>query len=204
MKKIFAFIFIISGFTSVFARGIKIEIVPGENWKSKMEAQTAVWLEDLDGNYLETLYVTNKAGKKSWIFGPKEGRPEALPVWYHASKYSPKKDQNNSSSELKLDAVTSATNKSTLIFTREIGDGPYIIKAEFNTSFDYNDSYNKNNSGVNGQPSVIYEAKIDKNSGELVLNFSGTGSLDGTDGNIHKDTKGLTTAKSIVKEVKVK
>ena len=49
-----------------------------------------------------------------------------------------------------------------------------------------------------------YEAKIDKDSGELVLDFSGTGSLDGTDGNIYKDTKGLTTAKSIVKEVKVK
>ena len=60
---------------------------------------------------------------------------------------------------------------------------------------------------MNGQPSVVYEALIpgdfDKSSEEIRLEFAGTGSLDGSDGLVHKDTPGLTTAQTIVKVVAV-
>ena len=125
-----------------FAKEITISVGAGENWKAKREPQVAIWLEDTDGNYIKTLYVTERASHKSWIMGPKEGRPESLPVWYHASKFKPSK---NTTPDIKLDAVTSATPKGGIIFNAELENKTYVLKAEFNTSFDYNDFYTKKN-----------------------------------------------------------
>ena len=205
MKKLIAMInlmFVCLGMT--FAKDITISVGAGDNWKAKREPQVAIWLEDTGRNYIKTLYVTERASHKSWIMGPKEGRPESLPVWYHASKFKPAK---NAAPDLKLDAVTSATPKGGIIFETELEDKAYVLRAEFNTSFDYNDFYTKKNSGVNGQPSVIYEAAIpadfNKSSEEIRLTFLGTGALDGSDGLIHKNTEGLTTAQTIVKLIAV-
>ena len=204
-KNITSFAVLALGLGTLFAREIKISVTPGANWKSKMEAQSAIWLEDLEGDYVTTLYVTNKAGNKNWIFGPKEGRPESLPVWYHASKVAPDKSSKAEDASTQLDAVSSATQKAGINITRKIPDGDFVIKAEFNTSFDYNESYTKKNSGVNGQPSVIYGAKTGMNdTKEVNLEFLGTGSLDGSDGKVHPNAQGITTAKSIVKEITVK
>ena len=164
-----------------------------------MASQCAVWLEDANGNYVRTLYVTQRASKRNWIVGPKAGRPESLPVWYHAAHYESVKGAPGNSD---VDAVTAATPKGGVVFTAEIGDGTYVIKAEFNTSFDYNDFYTKKNSGVNGQPSVVYEAKIPSGTGgEIALSLTGTGSEDGSDGKIYTDVSKLTTAKTIVDKV---
>ena len=203
MKKITSIIaFLAMGMASVFAREVKISVGAGENWKGKHTPQFAIWLEDTNGNYLQTLYVTKKASKISWIFAPKKGRPESLPVWYHASKHATtktaKKDKANEN--LDIDAVTSATPKGGIIFNSEIPDETCVIKAEFNVSFDYNDAFTKENSTDNGQPSVIYQANIPENeTEEIKLDFAGTGSIDGSDGEIHIETEGLTTATSIVK-----
>lgn len=206
-------------FVAAFAREINIKVRPGQHWKEKREPQIALWLEDSQGNYIRTLYVTERAGHKSWIFGPKEGRPESLPVWYGASKngstaskaeasHSAESTSSAPSPSLtrSLDAVTGATPKSELNLTAQIEEGDYIIKAEFNNSFDYNDFYTKKSSGVNGQPSVVYSAKIPANltaGQEISLDFAGTGSLTGEDGSINKNTQNLTTAKEIVKVVTV-
>lgn len=205
MKKIITLLnLIIFCFGMAFAKEITISVGAGENWKQKREPQVAIWLEDTDGNYIKTLYVTERASHKSWIMGPKEGRPESLPVWYHASKFKPSK---NATPDIKLDAVTSATPKGGIIFNAELENKTYVLKAEFNTSFDYNDFYTKKKSGVNGQPSVVYEAVIpadfNESSKEIRLEFAGTGSLDGSDGIIHKDAAGLTTALTIVKLIAV-
>lgn len=50
-------------------------------------------------------------------------------------------------------------------------DKEYLIKAEFNTSFDYNDFYTKKNSGVNGQPSVICKRFTGRRSFYILCNF---------------------------------
>lgn len=233
MKKIISTILIFMTFGAVFAREINIKVRPGQHWKEKREPQIALWLEDSGGNYIRTLYVTERAGHKSWIFGPKEGRPESLPVWYGASKSgsiaskaeaspsspaspsgtkaSPSAESTSSapspSLSRSLDAVTGATPKSELNLTAQMEEGDYIIKSEFNNSFDYNDFYTKKSSGVNGQPSVVYSAKIPANltaGQEISLDFAGTGSLTGGDGSISKNTQNLTTAKEIVKSVSVR
>lgn len=203
MKKITSIIALLAlGTASIFAREVKISVGAGENWKGKHTPQFAIWLEDTEGNYISTLYATGKASKKSWIFAPKEGRPESLPVWYHASKQNTSKGKQakKSNESLGLDAVTSATPKGGIIFNAEIPDTKCLIKAEFNGSYDYNEFYTKENSGVNGQPSLVYAAVIaESESEEVKLSFTGTGSLDGSDGKIHTDTQGLTTASSIVR-----
>ncbi len=227
MKKIISTILIFMTFGAAFAREINIKVRPGQHWKEKREPQIALWLEDSQGNYIRTLYVTERAGHKSWIFGPKEGRPESLPVWYGASKNgstASKAEASSSSTKASpsaestssapspsltrsLDAVTGATPKSELNLTAQIEEGDYIIKAEFNNSFDYNDFYTKKSSGVNGQPSVVYSAKIPANltaGQEISLDFAGTGSLTGGDGGISKNTENLTSAREIVKSVTVR
>lgn len=205
MKKLITIVnLMMLGLGILFANDITVSVGAGQNWKQKKEPQFAIWLEDTEGNYVRTLYVTERASQKNWMMSPKEGRPESLPVWYHASKYEPAK---NISSNVKLDAVTSATPKGGIVFDAKLDDKAYVLKAEFNTSFDYNESYTKKNSGVNGQPSVVYEALLpagfDKSSEEIRLKFSGTGALDGADGLLHKETAGLTTALTIVKLVAV-
>ena len=202
MKKIFLACMIFTCAMAAFSREVTISVGAGEHWKAKREAQCAVWLEDENGNFLRTLYVTQRASKRNWIFSPKDGRPESLPVWYHASKNESAK-KPAAKKEDALDAVTSATPKGGVIFTAQIPDTACTIKAEFNTSFDYNDFYTKENSGVNGQPSVIYAAKIPSDlatGAELRLEYCGYGSVDGTSGEIlTQNTAGLTTALSIVK-----
>ena len=208
MKKFIFVLMLLTGFFSLYAKEITVSVGAGEHWKQKREPQLAVWLEDADGNFLRTLYVTERASRISWIMSPKEGRPESLPVWYNASGHgSSKVEADSKKGEALLDAVTSATPKGGIVFNTEIENRAYIIKAEFNTSFDYNDFYTKKNSGVNGQPSVIYSAIIPadfgKGSEEVRLSFAGCGSIDGSDGKVHSDTANLTTARQIVKLVAV-
>ena len=48
--------------------------------------QIAVWMETLEGQYIDTLYVTGKAASSG--FGETDSgptrRPEALPYWSHS------------------------------------------------------------------------------------------------------------------------
>ena len=211
MKKLVTFLAlgITLAFSFAFAREVTVSVGAGQCWKQKREPQFAIWLEDENGNFIRTLYVTERAGKKNWWFAPKEGRPESLPVWYHKSRNEAPKANSSSpkkGGEADIDAVTSATPKGGVIFTAEIGNSNCKIFAEFNTSFDYNDTYTKKNSGVNGQPSVVYMASIPSSfeGSEIRLNLTGTGSPDGSDGKIHALPSGLTTALKIVKAVAVK
>ncbi|MBO4404903.1 MAG: DUF2271 domain-containing protein [Treponema sp.] len=205
MKKTAVLILASVAAATLYAQEIKITVEPGNYWLKEREPQAAVWLEDEDGNYLRTLYVTKKAEKKSWFFSPKEGRPESLPVWYHAASYDAAKSAKPETHQEALDAVTSATKKTVLSFSTQIEeDKAYVIRAEFNTSYDYNDFYTKKNSGVNGQPSVIYSEKIPAGfSGSTTLKLCGTGSLSGNDGKIYPFAKEITTAGTIVKNITV-
>ena len=206
LKKLFSVAAALVVCGSAFAKGITVSIGAGTNWKEKREPQIAVWLEDADGNYIRTLYVTLRAEKRSWIFSPKDGRPESLPVWYCASGENPAKNSGKKSfgdGKAALDAVSSATPKGGVIFGAEIdGEKSYVIKVELNNSFDYNGFYTKKNSGVNGQPSVVFSSELPA-SGEIQLKMQGTGSISGSDGQIYSQLDLLTTAKEIIKTIYV-
>ena len=206
MKKFFtAFALCAAMAASLFARDVTISVGAGDGWKSGKEPQLAVWLEDEQGRYIKTLYVTQKASGISWIFAPKEGRPESLPVWYHASKHASKKTAASSSSDKKeIDAVTSATPKGGLVINQKIDDASCVIKVEVNASFDYNSTWTKKNSGVNGQPSLVYQALLPAGQkDEFALELAGSGSVNGSSGDVYKNVGGIDSAKTIVRAATV-
>ncbi len=196
---------------------IALDIVPGKKWKSIMWAgpipmtktpQIAAWVETAEGNFVATLTVTSKAATGNWFGNPEGGRPDSLPVWLAAAK----RTSANAGGE-SIDAVTSATPKAGIDVDRTVGILPgkeYRIFVEVNASFDYNADWPKkakqgeaNYSGVNGQPSLVYSGTFTAGTPATVaLEPVGTGSVDGSSGEIASGTKGLTTALSLIKSAK--
>jgi hypothetical protein len=189
---------------SNISNGMELSVEPGEHWNGKMKIlifsisttpQMAAWIEDNQGNYISTITVTNKGAKKNWMGAPKEGRPEALPVWYH-------KIPNNMT---QIDSVSAATTKGAVDIQIDrdslINGQEYNVYLEINLSFDYNDIWPEKKNDVNGQPSLIYRANfIAGTIGRIKLDPVGHGSAGGSDGYIVNGLDGMTTALTIIKD----
>ena len=192
---------------SIISDSTQLIIEGGEHWLGNMKVfifsikktpQIAAWIEDAEGRYIATITVTTRSAKKNWRSSPKEGRPEALPVWNH-------KQQNNESSD-DIDTVSTATPKDSVEAKIDngllINGDTYNIYLEVNHSFDYNDYWTKDNSGVNGQPSLIYHAQFTVGVPcRIPLVPIGHGSVDGSSGNISDGLENFTSALGIVKNV---
>lgn len=200
---------------------LSIRIVPGENYLHKFQLsklisiktppQIAIWVEDTEGNYIHTLYATEKITTKNWAKAPSDRaskieRMEALPVWTH-------KAQRNQAT---FDAVSAATPKggATLNTQAQVLSGPFLIWAEVNMSTDFNAFYPKeakkgdaNYSGGemgSGQPALLYGASVDLAAGRsYTLALSGHSSVDGSDGLLYGDLSTITTASDIIDRIEV-
>ncbi|MCL2066224.1 MAG: DUF2271 domain-containing protein [Treponema sp.] len=186
------------------ADGMELIVEPGEHWQGKMKVlffyvkktpQMAAWVEDDNGHYIATITVTNRSAQKKWRSAPKEGRPESLPVWNHR--------QQNSQALNDIDTVSTATPKASIEARIDKGlfveGNTYHVYLEINHSFDYNDYWTKDNSGVNGQPSLIYYTQfIAGQPANIFLVPMGHGSVDGSNGDITSGLESFTTALSIV------
>jgi hypothetical protein len=161
--------------------------------KVPLHPQIACWLETQDGKYVGTLYVTAKGAKKNFFSAP-AGRPEALPVRYHLQ----------GSQGPAADAVSGATSGGRAEHVAQLptplAPGRYVAFLEVNRSYDYNERFTKKNSGVNGQPSIIYRAEIEvgKDGSKAVFSPVGMGSDDGADGRIQPGLDGITTAIKLI------
>jgi hypothetical protein len=183
---------------------VDLTVEQGEHWQSDMKIlfftkknnpQMAAWIEDEHGNYVTTISVTEKAARKNWAAAPKEGRPEALPVWNHKLP--------NTVNDDVIDALSSATKNASLssnVDESSLAEGKtYKVFLEINLSFDYNDYYTEDNSGVNGQPSLVYQASfVAGDTGRVNLVLMGHGSLDGSNGTIDTNMNQLSSALSII------
>lgn len=209
---LFISLFCISSLFAQQTATLSVTITPGSRWNKKHGPQHAVWIEKEDGTFVTTLFVTQRAAKRNWLFAPKNGRPESLPVWYRASQNSEAKKIGTS----QTDAISAATpsQKKTYSKTFQLEAATaYVVKVEVNSSFDYNEYWPKhakkndqNYSGVNGQPSVVYSGvittQLKSNSPAVIeLQPAGTGSPDGSDGIIHDNLNSLTTALSIIGKI---
>jgi len=207
---------------------LKISIEQGDEWlhdfslflgiKKKNAPQIAIWIEDMEGNYLSTIYVSHKLATQSWMAAGGNRRKESLPHWshQHGVKYEDGLYLPTKKNPLP-DGVTGATPSESFDIRMSPKDGlqQFIIKAEFNHSTDFNDHYPKsakegdaNYTGGkmgSGQPAVIYQAIIDLKSGNknFPLTLIGHSSPDGSDGNIYTDMSGLTSALQIVKQITI-
>ena len=136
-------------------------------------------MEDTQGNYLSTLYITHKIATQSWQASGGNRRKEALPHWcysrgikYTDGLYLPTKDQPL------VDGLSGATPQGSFNVKLRTKDMPkqFVVKVEINHSTDFNEYYpksaqegEKNYSGGkegSGQPAVIYAALVDLTSGK--------------------------------------
>jgi hypothetical protein len=181
--------------------------------------QVAFWLEDLNGNYINTIYVTQKVSNGSFvstddIFNTVT-RPESLPYWAHQRgvKYGensvmPGTDNND------LDGVTGATPLGNYAVRSQFASKyrQFKVMMEINRSYDFNQYYSKNRfpedpiysgSGSSGQPSLIYSANInlDNEQASYIMKVAGHGHYSGANGNLYTDMTGIDTALELIKRV---
>ena len=174
-----------------------INIYKGDFWAGTKNygPQLVVWIEDETGNYVSTIFVTQKSVKKNF------NRPEALPVWGHKKTNLPN-----------IDAISGATSKAPkyqgYINANVLTEGSkYKVFLEVNNSFDYNDSWSDKNSGVNGQPSLIYCGTFTAGQDGIINIPSipvGYGTVDGSNGTITTETENFTTALKIINGAQIK
>jgi hypothetical protein len=179
--------------------------------------QMAFWLEDEKGIFVGNIYITYRSATSKWVGGKDIRRPAALPVWSHKQGvqckdglYMPDREHSLS------DAVTGATPKQSFTKGWSIPEGlppwKYVIKAEVNNSFDYNERYQKDLpendpdfNAENGQPSVIYKGEMvfGPKGTKILLKLCGHGHPAGKDGKIYTDMRGITNAREIVRSIAV-
>lgn len=207
---------------------IEIHIEKGDAWlhdfplfmgiKMKNPPQIAIWIEDMNGNYITTIYATHKIATESWQSNNGNRRKESLPVWcysrgvqYKDGLYLPTKD------EPLTDGVSGATPRDDFDVKIHPAEGlkQFIVKIELNHSTDWNDNYPKNakendanysgGKGGSGQPAIVYSAIIDLNSDrkQYSATLIGHSSPSGNDGEIYPDTSTLTTGLNIVKNITI-
>jgi hypothetical protein len=186
----------------------------------------AVWAEDLEGNYIETLYVTQYVAIGRYAFGelapgkwsnqPGEARrPATLPYWAHKRGVKAPDGLFIPSTENPLpDALTSATPKSNFRLNSslsQIKSSKFRILLEINQAWDSNKYWTNDKFAGDSnyfsslQPSLIYAATIDPSVIEepVFLNPIGHGHPSGATGQLFTDLTTLTTAKEIIHSVKI-
>ena len=203
----------------------EVSIEPGEAWLHTFyamgfipienEPQMAIWLEDTCGNFLSTVYVTERSATQGWRMAGGARRPEALPLWSHRrgiaapdGLYMPTADAP--------EAATGATSHGSFTACFATGQSPAIVYAEINHSADFNQyytaealpgtpSYSGGKEG-SGQPAIVYSAPIlGEDSSEItVLKPIGHSSPCGSDGLLRTSLDSITSALDIVSRISLK
>ncbi len=185
----------------------------------------AVWVEDVNGNFLQTLYVSESIGKGVFEHGDASSgkwmpgeirRPAALPVWSHQRGVKAEDGLYIPSVKNPVaDAVTGATPQADFnLHTKLPTKTPDIIKVffEINQTWDFNEYWTNNKYPDNDeyktscQPALVYAAEIDlKEKGkEYSMQLVGHGHYAGEDGNLYTDVSTFTTALDITKRISIK
>lgn len=203
---------------------IEIEFIKD---KSFNHPSFAIWIEDLEGNYIETLYVSQYFAKGNFGHGEIEPgkwknepgnvrRPATLPYWSHKRNIKAADGLYAPSAETTVpDALTGATPKGS--FVLETGS-KVSAQQKFRVLFEINQAWDSNNYWTNNkfpddmdyfaslQPALIYAVTVDENSTgkEYFLNPIGHSHPSGKTGELFTDLTTITTAKNIAKKIIVR
>ena len=183
-----------------------------------------IWMEDQEGNFIQTLFVTRSYGNGTFTFGDASGgewkpgqvrRPAALPYWSHKAgaslgltNYIP------DSTRPVPDALTSATPKGHfLLKTKAENKHPQVVKImmEINQTWDWNPYWTNNKYPddreykTSCQPAVVYAATVDltQKGSSFEMKPVGRSSHSGADGKLYTDLETLTTALHIAEKITV-
>lgn len=184
----------------------------------------AIWLEDLEGQVIQTLFVTKSvatgifqygdAGDGTWlrVSGP-ASRPASLPYWLHRREVAKTPEFSMPNPDNKVpDAYTGATPSADfrlkVIPASDLPD-KFRLLVEVNQPWDWNDTWSNEkypdvaNYHTSAQPSVVYavEVHLDDLMETYHLNPIGHGHFAGADGKLYTDLSGMTTALDIFKSI---
>jgi hypothetical protein len=177
--------------------------------------QTAIWIEDEKGAFIDTIFMTYCGATGSWGNGEIE-RPSCFPVWSHKRGIETLPGYFMPTRERSLtDAITGATPKTNFEISWPVPPnmkpGVYRIFLEINSSYDYNKVFNNQDPSdeyyhpFNGQPSILWSntIEIDDSSHQSELRIIGNGSNNGEIGTINPDLTSITTALKLADTIKV-
>ena len=205
-------------------RTLEIQFVAGEKFN---HPSFAIWTEDLYGNYIETLYVTQYVAKGKFAFGeiepgkwknePGEARrPATLPYWAHKRNIQAPDGLYVPSPETEVpDALTSATPKGNFVLetaTSNTGNKKFRVLCEINQAWDANEFWtndkfpNDNDYFGSLQPALVYAVTVNPNQSgkEYYLNPIGHSHPSGKTGELFTDLTTFSTAKEIANKIIVR
>lgn len=203
-------------------QSITIEAIKG---KSFNHPTFVIWLENLDGDIIKTIYVTKsyangtfghaQLSDSTWSDKPGESiQPAALPYWNHKKGMINGKNLVPTPENPYVDAYSSATPENNFIIKGSLPKEVNKLRVfiEVNQTWDWNqywtngkipgNRYYKNSA----QPSLIYSVLVSKiEDGKTYhLNPIGHGHPSGDNGDLFTDLSTLTTAKQIFSSLTVK
>lgn len=185
----------------------------------------AIWIEDLQGNYIQTLFVARSVGKGEyaraditsgkWSSGPLR-RAATLPYWAHKrNTVEGNEDPFPNPTFPVNDAYTGATPKGDFKLQAK-GDhpisSPFRIWFEINQFFDFNNFWTNNkfpddqDYKTSGQPAIllvsdpIYPEKLPQSATFTIIGHS---HYSGKNGNIYTSLQTLSSAMNIVGSIRV-
>lgn len=187
-------------------------------------AMMVIWIEDVEGNYVESLFVPKSIATSTYVNGKSDNhgiwrsaivrRPESLPYWAH-------KRGIRASDGLMIplgkaydiDAVSGATPTNDFVIDTKANVGnlkKFRILMEVNQSFDWNSYYHKkrfpkdeiySGNGRVGQPAIVYAVDIDldkiKTSKNYLFEAIGHSHHSGKTGELFEDLSNISTALDI-------
>lgn len=176
-----------SGSSAVASASVEVRLGPnatGSDWY-----QMALWLEDPQGRYAQTLYVTQDVGQKGlgngfWrIFGiTLREVPGSLPVWAHRRGVRYGKSYYPPKSRPLPDAVSGATIKRAR-FTRTFDLDAGVVRRRDDESWP---CLLEINVSRDGSPSMVFRAMPVPGHGPAPFRFVGYGEKEGRDGGLHE------------------
>ncbi len=193
---------------------IKVEFMKGKEHNHPL---MAIWLEDQEGNYLETLYVAKSIGtgifdhgkinNGSWEPGP-VSRTAALPYWWH--KWGELPDSEHPVP----DAITGPTPQSNFVLSSNVDPSspkPFMVLLEINQSWDWNEFWSNDkypddkDYKTSSQPALVYSVFVDpsKEDTAYIMEIAGHSHYGGKNGLLYEDISSLTTAKNIAGVIRV-
>jgi len=201
---------------------LEIELVPGKEFYYPL---FAVWIEDIEGEYIQTLYVARsvatgvfkygRAEKGEWKESPKRA-PQTLPYWAHKrgirasdGLYMPEP------ANPVADAYTGPTPVAGFILqSRADSELPvkFRLMFEINQNWDWNEYWTNDkypgdeNYMMSCQPALVYQAVIDQNNPEVeyLLKPVGHSHYSGKTGELFPDLSTITSALEIADSIIVR
>ena len=191
---------------------LEVEFIRGEAHNHPL---MAIWIEDEEGNYIQTLFVAESLWKGIFQHGdatsgkwlPAEiRRPAALPVWSHSRGIKEPDGLFVPTPEHAIaDAYTGATPPiSFKLNTRldEQTNDKYYVLFEVNQTWDWNEYWTNNKYPdddeykTSCQPAVVYSTLIDLENpeDEYLMRIIGRSHESGANGELYDDLNTLTTA----------